>query len=244
MGSDGIGVVVGLAAEARIARRLGWRVAVGGGTAEGAQAAARELAEGGVSALVSFGLAGGLDPGLSAGALLLPGAFLLDGARVPADRALTRRLGGATCDLLLCGSAVIASATDKASLFSDTGACGLDLESGAVVRVARERGLPIAALRAVCDPAARSLPLAALVALSGGGAIRLGRVLGSVLRHPGQVPALLALASDAAAARRALLARVRRLTPHPQSTPHPGPIPRAEKKALSPLGRGLGEGPG
>ncbi len=209
-----------------------------------------------MSALVSFGLAGGLDPGLTAGTLLLPRAFLLDGAPVPADPELTRRLGGATCDMLFCGSNVVASVADKALLFRDTGASGLDLESGAVVRVARERGLPVAALRAVCDPADRSLPPAALIALSGGGAIRLRRVLGSVLRHPGQVPALFALAGDAAAARRALLGRVRRLTPHPRSTPYPGPLPQGEREKKSPspcgleprsgsrLGEGSEQGPG
>src|SRR4029077_9505952 len=48
-----VGVVVGLAAEARIAGRLGWLVAVGGGTAAGAKTAARSLADAGVGALVS-----------------------------------------------------------------------------------------------------------------------------------------------------------------------------------------------
>jgi len=236
LASEPIGIVVGLRAEARIARGLGWAVAVGGGTAKGAEAAARLLAEQGCRALVSFGLAGGLDPALQAGALLLPRAFVLDGVRVPADPDLTERLGAPSCALLLCGSAVVATASDKARLFRDTGAAGLDLESGAVVRVARERGLAVAALRAVCDPADQSLPPAALVALSGAGAIMAGRVLGSVLRRPGQVPSLLALARDAAAARRALIERVRRTTP-PSTPSRKG---RGACFSLSPCGRGPG----
>ncbi|MBV8703468.1 MAG: hypothetical protein JO118_07120, partial [Acetobacteraceae bacterium] len=82
--SERIGIVTGLAAEARIVRRLGWPVAVGGGTPAGAYAAAGGLAGQGATALVSFGLAGGLHPALNAGALLIPEAILTDGAIVPA----------------------------------------------------------------------------------------------------------------------------------------------------------------
>ena len=67
-----VGIVVGLAAEARIARRLGWKVAIGGGAAAGAEAAARRLIDEGSDALVSFGLAGALDPALRPGALIVP----------------------------------------------------------------------------------------------------------------------------------------------------------------------------
>ena len=64
------GIVVGLQAEARIARRLGWPVAVGGGTASGAADAVQRLIASGATAVVSIGLAGGLDPALRPGAIL------------------------------------------------------------------------------------------------------------------------------------------------------------------------------
>ena len=89
-------MVVGLAAEARIARRLGWLVAVGGGTAAGAKTAARSLADAGVDALVSFGLAGGLDPALRPGALIVPSAVIAGALHHPTDPGLSRALGGAT----------------------------------------------------------------------------------------------------------------------------------------------------
>jgi adenosylhomocysteine nucleosidase len=84
----------------------------------------------------------------------------------------------------------------------------VDLETGAVARVAAAHGLPFAVLRAICDPAERDLPPAALVALNARGAIGLARVAGSLIAWPGQVPALLRLAADAAAARRSLARRV------------------------------------
>ncbi len=205
------GFVVGLAAEARLLRSLGWPVAIGGGTAGGARLAAERLVSGGIAALISFGLAGGLDPVLRAGSLLIPREIMTDKQRLPADPGLSERLGGVSIALLLGARDVVAGAAAKAALFAATGAAAVDLESGAVARVATEHGLPFAALRAICDPAGHDLPPAALIALDRHGAIGLARVLGSVLAHPGQLPALLALAGDAAAARRALRIAVTRV---------------------------------
>jgi adenosylhomocysteine nucleosidase len=66
-----VGLVTGLTAEARIAARLGTARA-GGGLPAGATAAAERLVAEGATALVSFGLCGGLDPSLRAGRLVVP----------------------------------------------------------------------------------------------------------------------------------------------------------------------------
>ncbi|HET8995148.1 MAG TPA: hypothetical protein VFN42_00635 [Acetobacteraceae bacterium] len=206
--TDRITVVVGLQAEARLIHPLGWDVAVGGGSAAGAEAAARSAIAQGASALVSFGLAGGLDPALDPGTLLVPGSVQAAGHRLPTDPALSARLGGVTGHCLLGAAAIVAQADDKRRLFAETSAAAVDLESGAVAQVAAEHALPFAVLRAVCDPAWRSLPPAALWALNARGGIGIGRVVFSVLADFGQLPDLLALARDAAAARRALRRRV------------------------------------
>jgi len=205
---DRIAVVVGLQAEARLIRPLGWHVAIGGGSSAGVEAAARSAVASGAAALVSFGLAGGLDPALAPGMLLVPETILSGGRRIPTDPALSRRLGGPTAHCLLGTTEVIADAGAKQRLWTATGAAAVDLESGAVAQVAEAFGLPFAVLRAVCDPAWRSLPAAALWALDAQGAIAIGRVLFSVLADLGQIPELLALSRDAAAARRALRRRV------------------------------------
>lgn len=210
MGSDP-GVVVGLAAEARLARPLGWPIAIGGGTADGAQAAAELLVRNGVRALIGFGLAGGLDPALRPGTLLIPREIMTHGQRIATDPALCERLGGCSTVLMLGVSRVIATAAAKRALFTTGGAAAVDIESGAVARVAMTHHLPFAVLRAICDPAERDLPPAALSALDRHGVIGVTRVLGSVLAHPAQLPALLALAADAAAARRALRGAVGRI---------------------------------
>lgn len=200
-----LGFVTGLTAEARIARTFGGLVRAGGGTPEGAAEAAEALVRDGVSGLVSFGLAGGLSPTLRPGALVVPGTVIEGDGAWSTDPDISARFGGVTANAILAGTSIVATAAEKSRLFSATGAVAVDLESGAVARVAEARGLPFAVLRTICDPADRDLPPAALVALDQRGAIGLLRVIASVIAHPWQLPGLLALARDAGKARAALL---------------------------------------
>lgn len=201
------GLVVGLTAEARVAARLGTTRA-GGGQPAGAEAAAERLAAEGATALISFGLCGGLDPALPAGALLVP-RVVLDDAEYDADPLLAAALGGWSCATLAGAPEPLATRAAKHALFMATGAAGVDLESSAVARVALRHGLPFAVLRAVCDPATLDLPPLALSALDAQGTIRFGRLAASLIAAPAQLGALMALARAAAAARRALVSRVR-----------------------------------
>ncbi|HEY2132632.1 MAG TPA: hypothetical protein VGH36_06620 [Acetobacteraceae bacterium] len=221
-----VGIVVGLVAEARIAGRLGL-VETGGGLPAGARKAAERLVARGATALVSFGLAGGLDPNLQPGHLVIPRAVLEDGVRYRTDRALSDSFGGTNTALMFAGQEIVANSVAKRDLFLATGACAVDLESGAVARVAQRHDLPFAVLRAICDPAGRDLPPAALVALDAGGAIGLLRVLASVAGRPGQIAGLIRLARDAGLARQALMAVSRDIPVEtaPRSAPptHPDP---------------------
>ena len=199
-----LGVVTGLRAEADIARAMRANVRAGGGMPEGARAAAEALVADGATALMSFGLAGGLDPRLPAGALVVPERIVSACGVWDADSTLAGLCGGTTCVALFAGEAIAATAAEKAALHRRTGASAIDLESGAVAAVAAWHGVPFVALRAVCDPAASDLPPAALAALDDAGIIGIWRVARSLARHPGQVPRLMALSRDALAARRAL----------------------------------------
>lgn len=207
-GSDRIGVVTGLQAEARIARRLGWPVAVGGGTAAGARAAAEGLVKQGATALVSFGLAGGLDPALVPGAVIVPEAVWVAGRRLATDAGLSGILRGPTPCSLLGAETLAVTTDDKRRLWRETGCAAIDLESGPTAEIAQMYGLPFAVLRAVCDRAASALPPGALFALSVRGRIRIAPVLASISHTPGQLPALLRLTRAAVRARRALVRRV------------------------------------
>ena len=196
-----------------MADRFGYPVCVGGGTPEGAAAAAYELVEQGVNALVSFGFAGGLDPALRPGEVVIPTSILSEGHLYATEPTLADRFGGLTGHCLVADAAAATDVAAKRRLHTVTGAHAIDLESGSVARVALAHGLPFVVVRAISDAADRDLPPAALLAVDQRGRIDLFRVLGSLLRQPKQLPALLGLASDAARARRALV----RLTARPLS---------------------------
>lgn len=200
-----LGVLTGLVAEARLAAGLG-QVMTGGGDRAGAVRAAEKLVRSGVSAVLSFGLAGGLSPGLKPGALVVPAAVLVDGERIGCDPRLLAWLGGATVDLLTDAPAIIVSRSAKSAMWAASGAAAVDLESGPLALAAARAGIGFAVLRAVCDPADRDLPPAALAALDSNGAIGGLRIAQSILRHPSQLPTLIALGRDASRARRTLVA--------------------------------------
>jgi adenosylhomocysteine nucleosidase len=180
---------------------------VGGGGEVGAAAAASRLIAQGARRLLSFGLAGGLDPELGPGDLIVPDVVLSQDGHWPADPRLASalgRVGGA----LFSGGEIVATAAAKRALHARTGAAAVDVESAAVAEAAARHAVPFAVLRAICDSAARSLPHAALVALDQRGRIGAWRVAKAALSRPTELPALIALASDAARARVALSNRV------------------------------------
>jgi adenosylhomocysteine nucleosidase len=203
-----------LAAEARVARRLGWPIAIGGGTYAGALLAAESLVRDGVNALVSFGVAGGLDPAMRPGTIVVPHEVLTEAERLPTDERLGRRLGTLSPIIMFGADCIVSSAAAKTELFAATRAAAVDMESGAVARVAAQHRIPFAVLRAICDPAEHDLPPAALVPPDRHGAIVLRHIFHSVLTQPRQLRFLPALAANAMAARRALHAAVTQIRAH------------------------------
>ncbi len=206
--------VTGLRAEARIAQRAGLSVVCAGGTpahtaaALGQAIAGQAIGGGRAGLLLSFGIAGGLAPGLAPGTLVLAGAVIAaDGTRHPVDESARLRLAGrlgAVSGDLLGGEAIVAGSAEKAALHARTGAVAVDLESAVVALAAAQAGLPYLVLRAIADPASRDLPTAARIRLKPDGAPDLGRIMASLLIEPGQIFALVRLASDTRRALRAL----------------------------------------
>ncbi len=154
-----------------------------------------------------------MDPALRPGAVIVALDVLSDNQRLRTDLKLGAAFGGITGQTVLAGTQVVANAAAKRALFEGTKAHAVDLESGAVAHVAAARGLPFAVVRAVCDPAERDLPPAALVALTANGGIGLTAVLCSLVRRPGQIAGLWAVGRDAALARRGLLSVMERFVP-------------------------------
>jgi adenosylhomocysteine nucleosidase len=200
-----VAAVTGLRAEARLAARGLWRVGCAGGDAAATRAELGRLVAAGATLLVSFGIAGGLDPALAPGTLVV--ADRVTGAAGAHPPPLIPAVAGARIGGVVGAAAPAATAAAKAALFRETGALAVDLESGLVAEAAARAGLPYAVLRAVADPAWRDLPPAACIPLRRDGTPDLAAVLLAVARRPGQIPALVSVARDMRAAL-ATLARI------------------------------------
>jgi adenosylhomocysteine nucleosidase len=231
---NGVGVVAALAAEARALgpaprRRDGLAslgdqalLAVSGMGCAAAARAALRLVEAGASALMSFGLAGGLDPRLSAGIVVMPNEVISgDGARFLTSADWRERLSAAVTaqrpvagGTLLTSPHVIDSIADKATAYRETGAVAVDMESLAVAEVAAARNLPFIAVRVIVDTAADTLPRA-VVAASRAGQIRIWRLIAGLAVAPAELAGLIRLARRYRAATRSLVvvARAVRVPP-------------------------------
>jgi adenosylhomocysteine nucleosidase len=200
--------VVGLAKEARIARRFGLTPVVSAANAKLLLRRLRAQIGPDVRGIVSFGLAGALAPIPVVGDLLI-GTHVVTGREHYAcdpgwSKVLRTRLGEAH-SVVVAGVDVPAMHMGaKKNLFRDTGAHAVDMESHVAARFAAERGIPFVVLRAVSDDCHRTLPPAALERLSVKGKPRLLAILHSLLREPAQFGELMRTAREAGAAFKSL----------------------------------------
>ena len=200
----------------------GTLVAVSGMGRTAAVAAAGALVDAGATALVSWGLAGGLDPRLQAGTICLPSAVVArDGATFATDVHWREILAAAISQhlrvvsgTLLTSAAAIEDVAAKAAAFAETGAVAVDMESAGVAQIAASKRLPFVAVRAIVDTAGDTLPPAVLAAGTEG-RMRFARLLFGIVRSPREIAAVMRLAQRYRAASRALgaVARTGALAP-------------------------------
>jgi hopanoid-associated phosphorylase len=166
-----------------------------------------EIARGAVG-IISFGIAGGLAPELSAGDWVVGSGVWAEEAYHLTDQRWARRLldalPGAVLAKIAGADLPIATASDKRRLRDRTGAAAVDMESHIAGRIAAAHKIPFAICRTVIDAAHRDLPPAALVGLRDDGTPDVLAVSRSLVRRPGQLPALARIAVDAWTARQAL----------------------------------------
>ena len=218
-----VGIVAALAAEARALSAPVWRrktlssvsdgtlISVSGIGAAAAAGAAQGLVTAGATALASWGMAGGLDPTLSAGTVFLPSHVISrDGTGFTTASDWRERLACAIASLrpvtrgtLLTSSGAIEAVAGKAAAFRETGALAVDMESHAIAEVAATHGLPFIAVRVIVDTAHDGLPTA-VVSASRSGRVHIWRLMGALALAPTDLSALVRLAVRYRAASRSL----------------------------------------
>lgn len=210
-----IGLIAPLRVEARTAsvlRKADWQVLCAGyGTAR-ARYAANKLIAAGAKRLLVWGTAGGLDPSLPEGSIVLPKDASDEYGNVWAIDEnwhdwLVRALEPRAClsrERVITVTSPVATPTEKKLLHESSGAVAADMESAAVLEVGRSCGVPSAVLRVIADTAVDALPGAVVRAKSQ--RFLAAEVLLRALMHPTDFSQLMRLAHGLGAAREVLKA--------------------------------------
>ena len=185
-------IVTGLVQEARIAAGPGMTVICSSSDPQQLRALLTVFDPTTIRGVISFGVAGGLDPTLKSGDVVVATEVMAGDARWLAGLAFNEdviasvALGGRRIvrGRLAGAEQVLAASHVKAALHSETGAAAVDMESHIAAAYAAEAGLPFAALRVISDPAGRALPQLAMSAIKPNGDIDLHKVLRGIVRNP------------------------------------------------------------
>jgi nucleoside phosphorylase len=143
-----------------------------------------ELARQAPGLVLSSGFAGGLDPAMPSGTVLVeadPGFPL-----TPALQAAGARPGR-----FHCADRIIVSALEKQALGGETGAQAVEMESAVIRAACRARGVPSATVRVISDAAGEDLPLDFGTLMTPDQRLDWTRLVWALVRSPGKVSALL-----------------------------------------------------
>jgi adenosylhomocysteine nucleosidase len=221
-----LGLVVALPSEGRTLAGRCWQIvegrqvcresSAGGGQLiwvrsgigyERAREAACWLVGQGVTALGVLGVSGGLSLDLVPGRLVVA-SLVVDAVDGGSGATLALRDSNSLLGALrrageeAVGGSIVTVAEPvleperKGLLGRRWGALAVDMESAAVARIAAEAGLGLFALRAICDPVERQVPLALYNMIDEVGGLRINVLLVELLRRPQLIIDLLAMQRD------------------------------------------------
>nr|VFJ53984.1 MAG: Nucleoside phosphorylase [Candidatus Kentron sp. FW]VFJ58108.1 MAG: Nucleoside phosphorylase [Candidatus Kentron sp. FW] len=162
--------------------------------------AARSLIDSNMDALVSWGIAGALDPALVSGDILLPISVIdyIDSRQYPVNRhwhtILENRLKNTLAHKKNYSRQSIISTRDvqgdppkKIKLHQATGAIAVDMESAAIAAVASKEKKPFIIIRTISDTTAMRLPKSATRATDFYGRTSLSQLSVGLLKNPAEL---------------------------------------------------------
>jgi adenosylhomocysteine nucleosidase len=201
-----IGFITGIEKEAAIIReKTSYSdILCAGANSDNAYRQANELAKNGCDILVSFGVAGALDPMLTSGDIILPRSVTNEtGITFEVDLDLNQIVTSHLSEyfkissgILYGSNTVISDADEKQKLNHSLGTTAVDMESFGVAKAAQENDCPFLIVRAIADMAQQSLPAASLHAIDQNGNIKIGQVMIDLAKKPSDLWGLIKLGSN------------------------------------------------
>jgi adenosylhomocysteine nucleosidase len=164
------------------------KVLVTGMGARAAEAALRKsLKDNRPELIVAAGFAGGLNPQLTLGQVVLDDRQGAAAARINARKDSALIVTG----IIFSSARVLITPEEKGKCRSETHADAVDMESETIRRIAGEQGIPMIALRSISDTVHEMLPLDFNQFMTPQGGMRFGRLIAHLMFHPGKIPSLL-----------------------------------------------------
>jgi adenosylhomocysteine nucleosidase len=135
--------------------------------------------------VLTCGFAGGLNSELKLGEVIFE----------TSDETLRGKLLGAGAKPLkiFCADRIATTVAEKKKLRAETGADAVEMESGAIHVVCRERGIPCATVRVISDTANEDLPLDFNALSKPDKNLDFGKLFLAIAKSPGKIPALMQL---------------------------------------------------
>jgi adenosylhomocysteine nucleosidase len=154
--------------------------------------------------VLTCGFAGGLNPDLKLGEVIFEltdrrGEFhepqTEKKIRDSQSSSLREKLlaTGAKPAKFFCADQIATTVAEKKKLRDETGADAVEMESGAIHAVCRERGIPCATVRVISDTAGEDLPLDFNQLFKPDKSLDYGKLAWAIAKSPGKIGALLKL---------------------------------------------------
>ena len=177
---DQLVVVVGFSKEAELAQGKNITVVISSADSQRLKQRLEALNLENVRAIVSYGVAGGLDPEFRTGDVIIPHAVIMGDKKWATDSFLSSQYAGQIVGenvvvhsgILVGSDTVVPTPEAKAALRGLTGAVAVDMESHIAAQFAADHGVPFAVVRVISDPADRALPSATENSIKPNGDIR------------------------------------------------------------------------
>ncbi len=175
-----------------------------GARPEQAEQHASDLISSGCTALVSFGIAGGLSPDVLNGQIVVSDKVILpNGEEIGTSEVWRNRLvdvlgadGSVVIGKTMGSETIVSEPTSKRAIHQQFGAIAVDMESHRVAIVAAKANVPFLVIRAISDTFDQGIPRSAQDAIDKDGTPLYLKVMAAVLKRPHDIPKLMRLSKD------------------------------------------------